>query len=100
VSPESVSEPAGPDAIPRASSEKVTSPENTAFAWEGLFLDEATLRNSRVLPYVLMVASVLEGRTIHREELLAALRKRVRQRSIGRHSRREYVLRFLQQHPP
>ena len=95
-----MSEHAGPDAIPQASSEKVTSPENTAFAWEGLFLDEATLRNSRLLPYVLMVASVLERRTIHREELLAALRNSMRQRSIGRHSRREYVLRFLQQHPP
>jgi hypothetical protein len=47
-----------------------------------------------------MVASVIEGRTIHREELLAALRKSVRQRSIGRRPRREYVLRFLHQHPP
>jgi len=95
-----VSEPAGPDAIPRAPSEKVTPSENAAFAWEGLLLDEPTLLNSRVLPYVLMVASVIEGRTIHREELLAALRKRVRQRSIGRRPRREYVLRYLHQHPP
>ena len=78
----------------------MTPSENAVFAWEGLLLDEPTLRNSHVLPYVLMVASVLEGRTIHREELLAALRKRMRQRSIGRLSRREYVLRFLQQHPP
>ena len=95
-----MSEPAGPAAIPRTPSEKVAPPENAAFAWEGLLLDEPTLRNSRVLPYVLMVASAIEGRTIHREELLAALRKRVRQRSIGRQSRREYVLRYLNQHPP
>ena len=91
---------AGPHPIPPAPSGKATPPENTAFAWEGLLLDEPTLRNSHVLPYVLMVASVLEGRTIHRAELLAALRKRMRQRSIGRLSHREYVLRFLHQHPP
>ncbi len=95
-----MSEPAGPDAIPPTPSQKVTSPENAALAWEGLLLDEPTLRNSRVLPYVLMVASVIEGRTIHREELLAALRRTMRQRSIGRWPRREYVLRFLNQHPP
>ena len=99
-SPESVGEPVGPEAIPRAPSQKGTPPENAAFAWEGLLLDEPTLRNSRVLPYVLMVASVIEGRTIHREELLAALRKTMRQRSIGRRPRREYVLSFLHQHPP
>ena len=93
-------EPVGPEAIPRAPSQKGTPPENAAFAWEGLLLDEPTLRNSRVLPYVLMVASVIEGRTIHREELVAALRKTMRQRSIGRRPRREYVLRFLHQHPP
>jgi hypothetical protein len=35
------------------------------------------------LPYVLMVASMIERRTIRREELIAALRKRIRQHSIG-----------------
>jgi hypothetical protein len=67
---------------------------------DGFVLDESTLVNSRVLPYVRMVVSVLEGRTIGREQLLVALRKRIRQRSIGRLSRREYVLHYLQQHPP
>ena len=67
---------------------------------EGFVLDEPTLVNSRILPYVRMIASLLEGRTISREELLAALRKRMRQRSIGRAPRREYVLRYLHQHPP
>jgi hypothetical protein len=95
-----VSESAGTEAILRASSGKAIPPKNGTSTWEGLLLDEATLRNSRVLPYVLMVASVLEGRTIHREELLAALGRTMRQRSIGGEPRREYVLRFLQQHPP
>jgi hypothetical protein len=47
-----------------------------------------------------MVASLLEGRTIGREELLGTLRKTLRQRSFDRLPRREYVLRFLNQHPP
>jgi hypothetical protein len=47
-----------------------------------------------------MVASVLERRIISREELLAALRKSMRQRSIAAAPHREYVLRYLNQHPP
>jgi hypothetical protein len=67
---------------------------------DGFVLDESTLVNSRILPYVRMVTSVLEGRTISRGEFLAALLRRMRQRSIGRRSRREYVLCYLNQHPP
>jgi hypothetical protein len=74
--------------------------ENLALPLEGLLLDEATLVNSRILPYVRMIASVIEGRTIGRDELIAALRKRMRQHSIGRRPRREYVLCYLNQHPP
>ena len=80
-----------------------TSPamlEHLTLHLDGIVLDESILVNSRILPYVRMVASVLEGRTISREELLAALRKSMRQRSIGRLPRREYVLRYLNQHPP
>ena len=58
--------------------------EHLTLHLDGFVLDEPTLVNSRILPYVRMVASVLEGRTISREELLAALLKRMRQRSIGR----------------
>jgi hypothetical protein len=71
-----------------------------ALSVEDLLLDEATLVNSPALPYVLMVASVLECRTVTREELLAALRESVRQRRIGLRARRDYVLRYLNQHPP
>jgi hypothetical protein len=74
--------------------------ENAALLLEGLRLDEPTLVNSRILPYAQMVASVIERRTISRDELIAALRKSMRQRSIGRRPRREYVLRYLNQHPP
>jgi hypothetical protein len=74
--------------------------EHVTLNLDGFVLDERTLVNSRILPYVRMVASVLERRTVSREELIAALRKSMRQRSIARAPRREYVLRYLNQHPP
>ncbi len=74
--------------------------EHLTLHLDGFVLDEQILVNSRILPYVRMVASVLEGRTISREELIAALRNSMRQRSIRRLPRREYVLRYLNQHPP
>ena len=77
-----------------------SSSENAGFPLQGLLLDEPTLVNSRILPYVRMIASVIERRTIGRDELIAALRKRIRQRSIGRRPRREYILCYLNQHPP
>jgi len=67
---------------------------------DGFTLDEATLVNSLLLPYLAMVATVLEGRVISRQELLQALLQSMRQRSFDRLPRREYVLRFLDQHPP
>jgi hypothetical protein len=74
--------------------------ENLTLNLDGFLLDESTLVNSRILPYVRMLASVLERRTISREELLAALRTSMRQRSMARAPGREYVLRYLNQHPP
>ena len=90
-----VSEPAPQEVL-----ELAAPAENLTLPLEGFVLDETTLVNSRILPYVRMVASLLEHRTISREELIAALRKSMRQRSIGRLPRREYVLRYLNQHPP
>ncbi len=90
---ESVGDPASRD-VTETPSEYVT------LSLEGFVLDEPTLVNSRILPYVRMIASVIEGRTIGRDELIAALRKRMRQHSIGRRPRREYVLCYLNQHPP
>jgi hypothetical protein len=66
----------------------------------GFTLREATVANSPLLPYLAMVATVLEGRAIGRQELLGALQRSMRQRSIDRLPRREYVLGFLEQHPP
>jgi hypothetical protein len=92
----------GAEAVSDSASQDITeaTPDKSTLPLEGFVLDEPTLVNSRILPYVLMVASLIERRTIRREELLAALRKRMRQHSIGRRPRREYVLCYLNQHPP
>ena len=67
---------------------------------EGFTLAEATLVNSPMLPYLAMVATLVEGRTIRRRQLVGVLLRSMRQRSFDRLPRREYVLRFHDQHPP
>jgi len=63
-------------------------------------LSVAVLFQVAVFAIVAMVASIIERRTINHDELIAALRKSVRQRRFDRWPRREYVLRYLNQHPP
>jgi hypothetical protein len=80
--------------------ENVLRSEHLALPWEGLPLGESTLVNSGILSYVLMAASIVERRTIRRDELITALRESMRQRSFDRRPRREYVLHYLHEHPP
>jgi hypothetical protein len=49
---------------------------------DGVTLREATLASSPMLPYLAMVASLIEGRVIGCEELLQALLRSMRQRSF------------------
>lgn len=67
---------------------------------EGLSLDEASVARSPMLGYLRMVASLIEGRGVGRKELVEALRRSMRQRSLAQRSRTHYVLHFLHQHPP
>ena len=67
---------------------------------EGVVLDEASVTHCRILPYVAMVASLTEHRSISERELVDALMESMRQRSMGRRTRSEYVLHFLHRHPP
>jgi hypothetical protein len=90
--------PAGDPAAPVAPEEPPD--ENVRLMLEGFTLDEVMLVNSPMWPYLAMVASLLEDATILPEVLLDTLRERMRQRSFDRLPRREYVLRFLAQHPP
>ena len=72
------------------------------FAWEedDIVLTDASLENSSVLSYLCLAVSLIEQRPIGRGELLQVLRQSMRQRSLSRRARREYVLEYLQQHPP
>jgi hypothetical protein len=92
---ESSTQPPGEIPLKRA-----TPPIHAALSLEGVNLDESTFVTSPALPYALMLASILERRSIDRDELIAALRATVRQRSIGRQPLREYALRYLTEHPP
>jgi hypothetical protein len=67
---------------------------------EGVLLNEASVTNSSMLSYLQMVASVIEGRTIGRNELVQALLTTMRQRSLSTRPRIEYVLDYLNGHPP
>jgi hypothetical protein len=78
---------------------EATGLEDVTLTWDTYTLDAATLVNSPLLPYLAMIAGLIEGRAISREELLRALLRSMRQRSFDRLSRREYVLRLLKQHP-
>lgn len=66
----------------------------------GVVLDEARIARSPMLPYVRMVASLIEGRNIGLPELIQALQNAVRQHSISRRRRVDYVMHCLNQHPP
>jgi len=63
-------------------------------------LHETSLLKSRMLPYVRMVVSLIEGIEFSYQELVLVLRQAMRQHSIARRTRSEYVLRFLHEHPP
>ena len=54
-------------ALPHASDQHAT------LSLDGFVLDESSLVNSSLLPYLAMLASLLEGRSIGREELLQLL---------------------------
>jgi hypothetical protein len=67
---------------------------------EGIVLDEPTVTNSPLLPYVLMVVNVIEGLPLGRQELVELLLQALRQHSMARRRRTDYVLKYLHQHPP
>jgi len=90
---------ATPSRHPSGSVEGLEEPAPT-LALEGLSLDEASLVQSPMLEYVRMVASLIEGRSVGQEELIEALRRTMRQRSLAQRSRTDYILHFLHQHPP
>ena len=66
----------------------------------GVILQESTVVHSPMVPYIRTLLALIEGIRMSHVEVVAWLRERQRQRSIAYRSRRDYVLRFLHQHPP
>jgi hypothetical protein len=71
-----------------------------ALSLEGVVLDEELIASSPLLPYVGMVLRLIVGRPVSRQELLDSLKRTLRQHSIGRQRRIDYVVRILNQRPP
>lgn len=67
---------------------------------DGVVLDESSVVNSRMLPYVRMVVSLIERIRLSCRELVRLLRQVLRQHTLAFRRRTDYVLRFLHQHPP
>jgi len=67
---------------------------------DGVVLDESSVANSPVLPYVRMVVSLIEGIELTCQELVGLLRQALRQHSFAFRRRIDYVLGFLHRGPP
>jgi hypothetical protein len=53
-----------------------------------------------IVTHIVMVTSLIEGFAVSRRQVVAMLRQMVRQHSIFRESRRDYLVRWLREHPP
>ena len=99
---------------PPASQPQATSPDPQADAPPGseplpgaaglrredVVLDEASVANSPMLPYVRMVVSLIEGVEFTCREVVHLLRQTLRQHGIGVGRGVDYLLGFLHRHPP
>jgi hypothetical protein len=56
--------------------------------------------NAPIVEHVRMVASLIEERWVSREEVLSMLEKKMRQHSLGRRGKIDYMLRRLNANPP
>jgi hypothetical protein len=55
--------------------------------------------NEEMVAHVRMVTSLIEERKVSRDEILQMLERAVRQHSIGRERRMDYLVRILKEHP-
>lgn len=53
-----------------------------------------------MVAYLCLAVSLVEGRSVSREEVVEILRHAMRQRSLARERRMDYVLRTLTEDPP
>ena len=61
---------------------------------------EGTALDAGVVEHVRVVTSLIEGRRVGRDEILEMLRRVMRQHSIARERRVDYVVRTLKEEPP
>lgn len=97
--------PAVPESHPQPTAEApdapaAVQPDQAQLQLDGVVLDDSSLTNTPVLPYLRMMVSLIEGVPFAVEELLVLLRQGLRQHSIASRRRTDYVLRFLRQQPP
>jgi hypothetical protein len=97
-------QPGGPADSPLAENAPQPLPAELSAAIEldlnGIILDESSVVNSPMLPYIRTLVWIIDRIRLSQVEVVAWLRKVQRQRSMAYRPRREYVLRFLHQHPP
>jgi hypothetical protein len=67
---------------------------------DGMLLDESSVTNSPLLPYVRMVVSLIVGVRLTCRELVELLLRAQRQHRFALRSRIDYVLRFPHEQPP
>jgi hypothetical protein len=67
---------------------------------DGVVLDETSVVNSPMLPYIRTLIWIIDRIRLSQVEVVQWLRQVLRQRRMVYRPRREYVLRFLHQHPP
>jgi hypothetical protein len=102
AAPQPNSDPQGTPPDPQAGAPPAIEPLPAALELrlEGVVLDEASVTNSPMLPYLRMVVSLIEGVEFTCREVVRLLRQTLRQHSIGVRRRIDYFLGFLHQHPP
>jgi hypothetical protein len=86
--------------LPNEPPPPVALPEKVELCLEGSVLDEPTLTNSPLLPYVRTVVKLIAGVQLAGQQLVALLLQALRQHSIASRRRADYVLNYLHQHPP
>lgn len=67
---------------------------------DGVVLDEPSLLASPTLPYLRMAICLITGVCLNLGELVGLLRRALRQHSIARRRRTDYVLQALHRRPP
>ena len=96
----------GPEAGDSAPAENVPPPVpadvpvTLALDLDGVVLDESSLVNSPLLPYIRTVIQMIDGVRLSLGDVVAWLRQVLRQRNMVYRLRRDYVVHFLHQHPP